>query len=80
MRFLTAPDSVEYVQDNGFRERLGAVTNRTYRTWRNAKLTLMVRFPNRTGSYEETLDKANPKNPSILFQTDVFDILDIMTF
>ena len=29
---------MEYVQDKGFRERLGAVTNRTYRTWRTAKL------------------------------------------
>ena len=26
---------MEYVQDKGFRERLGAVTNRTYRTWEN---------------------------------------------
>ncbi|CAI8008201.1 hypothetical protein GBAR_LOCUS5645 [Geodia barretti] len=25
VRFLTAPDTVEYVQDNRFRERLGAV-------------------------------------------------------
>ena len=31
MRFVTAPDPMEYVQDKGFRERLGAVTNRTYR-------------------------------------------------
>ena len=42
---------MEYVQDNGLRERLGAVTNRTYRLWRTAKLTLMVRFPKRTGPY-----------------------------
>ena len=34
---------MEYVQDKGFRERLGAVTNRTYRTWRTAKLTPIVR-------------------------------------
>ncbi len=35
---------MEYVQDNGFREQHGAVTNRTYRTWRTAKLTLGARF------------------------------------
>ena len=35
---------MEYVQDKGFRERLGAVTNRTYRSWRTAKLTHKVRF------------------------------------
>ena len=29
VRLQTALDSVEYVQDNGFRERIGAVTNRT---------------------------------------------------
>ena len=44
VRFVTAPDPMEYVQDKGFRERLGAVTNRTYRSWRTAKLTPMVRF------------------------------------
>ena len=32
VRFVTAPDPMEYVQDKGFRERLGAVTNRTYRS------------------------------------------------
>ena len=37
---------MEYVQDKGFRERLGAVTNRTYRTWRPAKLTHIVRLGN----------------------------------
>ena len=41
VRLQTAPDPMEYVQDKGFRERLGAVTNRTYRTWRTAKLTLI---------------------------------------
>ena len=63
---------------------MGAVTNRTYRTWRIAKLTLMVRFrgvltqmrsafPNRTGSSAETLDMDNPENLEILkilVQTD----------
>ena len=45
VRLQTAPTGLmEYASDNRFRERLGAVTNRTYRTWRNAKLTLMVRF------------------------------------
>ena len=29
--FLTAPDLMEYTSDNHFRERLGALTNRTYR-------------------------------------------------
>ena len=46
--FETAPDPMEYVQDKGFRERHGAVSNRTYRTWRTAKLTLMVLLGNRT--------------------------------
>ena len=44
VRFETAPDPMEYVQDKGFRERIGAVSNRTYRTWRTAKLTHKVRF------------------------------------
>ena len=39
---------MEYASDNRFRERSGAVTNRTYRTWRITKLTHKVRFPNRT--------------------------------
>ena len=29
VRFGTAPDPVAYVQDKGFRERIGAVWNRT---------------------------------------------------
>ena len=44
VRLETAPELVEYVQDNRFRERLGAVTNRTYRPWRTAKLTHKVRL------------------------------------
>ncbi len=40
----------------------------------------MVRFPNRTGSSAETLDKANPENPSILFQTDVLVSFVAQTF
>ena len=31
MRFVTAPELMEYAQNERFRERLGAVTNRTYR-------------------------------------------------
>ena len=56
MRFITAPDSVEYVQDKGFRERLGAVSNRTYRLWGTAKLTLMVRFITALDSVEYVQD------------------------
>ena len=48
VRLETAPELVEYVQDNRFRERLGAVPNRTYRPWRTAKLTPMGAVPNRT--------------------------------
>ena len=59
MRFVTAPDSVEYVQDNGFRERLGAVTNRTYRPWRNAKLTLMVRFLTTPNTKKNEINQAD---------------------
>ena len=53
--FLTAPTCpMEYASDNRFRERLGAVTNRTYRTWRITKLTLMVfriSYPTNPDSY-----------------------------
>ena len=45
VRLQTAPTGLmEYASDNRFRERLGAVTNRTYRSWRVPKLTLMVRL------------------------------------
>ena len=44
MRFVTAPDLREYASDNHFRERLGAVTNRTYR--QRSKLELPNYFVN----------------------------------
>ena len=47
---------MEYASDNGFRERIGAVTNRTYRLWRTAKLTLMVRFITAPDSVEYVQD------------------------